>query len=147
MTGRKNAVLKFVKLTENAFSPVKKSSKAAGYDLRSAYDLKVAPHGKELVKIDIKVQVPEGCYGRIAPRSGLALNHHIDIGAGVLDEDYRGNVGVVVFNHSDKEFVVKRGDRIAQLICEQILYPELLEVKVDIRAVKLPSPRNLQEGN
>ncbi|XP_049767619.1 deoxyuridine 5'-triphosphate nucleotidohydrolase-like [Schistocerca cancellata] len=129
MAGRRNAILKFVKLTENAFSPIKLSPKSAGYDLRSAYDLCVPPHGKELVKIDIKVQLPEGCYGRIAPRSGIALNYHIDIGAGVIDEDYRGNIGVVLFNHSDKEFVVKRGDRIAQLICEQILYPELEEVQ------------------
>lgn len=48
--------------------------------------------------------------------------------AGVIDEDYRGNVGVVLFNHSDQDFVVKKGDRIAQLICEVIYYPELLEV-------------------
>jgi dUTPase len=52
--------------------------------------------------------------------------------AGVVDEDYRGNVGVVLFNHSDKPFSVSRGDRIAQLICQQIYYPELQEVKVSI---------------
>lgn len=48
--------------------------------------------------------------------------------AGVIDEDYRGNVGVVLFNHSDKEFAVKKGDRIAQLICEKIFYPDIVEV-------------------
>lgn len=48
--------------------------------------------------------------------------------AGVIDEDYRGNVGVVLFNHSDQAFIVKKGDRIAQLICEKIYYPDLLEV-------------------
>lgn len=48
--------------------------------------------------------------------------------AGVIDEDYRGNVGVVIFNHSDNDFVIKKGDRIAQLICERIYYPELVEV-------------------
>lgn len=47
--------------------------------------------------------------------------------AGVIDEDYRGNVGVVLFNHSDEDFIVKKGDRIAQLICEKIFYPELVE--------------------
>ena len=79
----------------------------------------------------------------MAPRSGLAWKQHIDIGAGVVDEDYRGNVGevitgmntiivlneiitgVVMFNHADTEFVVKKGDRIAQLVCEKIAYPEL----------------------
>jgi deoxyuridine 5''-triphosphate nucleotidohydrolase (dut) len=69
-----------------------------------------------------------GCYGRIAPRSGLAWKNHIDVGAGVIDEDYRGNVGVVLFNHSDQDFKVNKGDRIAQLICQRIEYPVLQEV-------------------
>lgn len=69
-----------------------------------------------------------GCYGRIAPRSGLAWKNHIDVGAGVIDEDYRGNIGVVLFNHSDQEFKVTKGDRIAQLICQRIDYPVLQEV-------------------
>lgn len=74
------------------------------------------------------MEVPEGTYGRVAPRSGLAVKNFIDVGAGVIDQDYRGNVGVVLFNHADVPFEVKKGDRIAQLICEQILYPELIEL-------------------
>lgn len=50
--------------------------------------------------------------------------------AGVIDEDYRGNVGVVLFNHGPADFIINRGDRIAQLICERIFYPKLEEVKV-----------------
>lgn len=57
------------------------------------------------------------------------MKNFIDVGAGVVDEDYRGNLGVVLFNHSDQEFDVKKGDRIAQLICEQIFYPEIKEEK------------------
>jgi dUTP pyrophosphatase len=76
---------------------------------------------------DLQIHVPEGFYGRIAPRSGLALHHHIDIGAGVIDENYRGNVAVILFNHSDKLFVINRGDRVAQLICEKVYYPVLEE--------------------
>lgn len=123
------AVLRFVKLTEKALTPKKGSPKAAGFDLRSAYDATVPARGKELIKTDLQIKLPPGCYGRIAPRSGLAVHHHIDVGAGVVDEDYRGNLGVVLFNHSDKPFNVSRGDRIAQLICQQICYPELEEVK------------------
>lgn len=52
----------------------------------------------------------------------------LSVSAGVIDEDYRGNVGVVIFNHSDIEFPIKKGDRIAQLICEKIYYPVLQEV-------------------
>lgn len=118
-------VLRFAKLTEHAFEPVKGSAKAAGFDLRSAYDCTVPARGKQLVKTDLQIQVPEGSYGRVAPRSGLAVKNFIDVGAGVVDEDYRGNLGVVLFNHSDAEFEVKKGDRIAQLICEKIFYPEL----------------------
>ncbi|CAH1636013.1 unnamed protein product [Spodoptera littoralis] len=120
--------LKFTRLTENAFAPTKGSEKAAGYDLKSAYNYTVPARGKELVKTDLQIELPSGCYGRVAPRSGLAVKNFIDVGAGVIDEDYRGNVGVVIFNHSDQEFVINKGDRIAQLICERIYYPVLKEV-------------------
>lgn len=85
-------------------------------------------HGKEVVKTDIQVEIPDECYGRVAPRSGLAVKNFIDVGAGVIDHDYRGNVGVVLFNHSDIPFEIKKGDRIAQLICEHICYPTAVEV-------------------
>lgn len=101
---------------------------AAGFDLKSAYDVVIPKHGKELIMTDLKLQLPAGCYGRIAPRSGLAVKNFIDVGAGVIDNDYKGNIGIVLFNHSDTAFVVNKGDRIAQLICEKIFYPTLIEV-------------------
>ena len=64
-----------------------------------------------------------------APRSGLALKHSIDVGAGVIDADYRGPVGVILFNHSDADFAVKPGGRIAQMIIEVIATPEVAEVE------------------
>merc|ERR1712012_478302 len=124
-TGR--SVLKFAKLSQNAYAPTKGSARAAGYDLRSAYDCTIPANGKAIVKTDIQIRVPEGTYGRIAPRSGLAAKHHIDVGAGVVDEDFTGNVGVVLFNHAAEEFSVAKGDRIAQLVCEKIEYPVLEE--------------------
>ena len=63
-----------------------------------------------------------------APRSGLALKHSIDVGAGVIDYDYRGPVGVILFNYSDIDFPIARGDRIAQLIIERIAMPDIVEV-------------------
>lgn len=101
---------------------------AAGYDLYSAYDYIIPSAGKVIAKTDISIRVPDGTYGRVAPRSGLAAKHHIDVGAGVIDQDYTGNVGVVLFNHGQTEFVIKKGDRIAQLVCEKISYPEIEEV-------------------
>jgi len=130
MASENTAVLQFVKLTENALPPTRESSQAAGgFDLRSAYDVVIPASGNGLVKTDLAIQLPLGCYGRIAPRSGLALHHHIDVGGGVVDEDYRGNVGVILFYHSNSLFQIYRGDRIAQLICQNTVYPTIREVK------------------
>ena len=123
-------VLRFVKLTENAYTPTKGTQDAAGFDLYSAYDYEVPARGKALAMTDIQIAVPSTCYGRVAPRSGLAVKNFIDVGAGVIDRDYRGNVGVVLFNHGPEPFKVNKGDRIAQLICERIAYPELVECTV-----------------
>ncbi|NXL81003.1 DUT protein, partial [Leptocoma aspasia] len=127
--GESSTRLRFTKLSENAFAPSRGSARAAGYDLYSAYDCVIPPMEKAVVKTDIQIALPSGCYGRVAPRSGLAAKHFIDVGAGVIDEDYRGNVGVVLFNFGKETFEVKKGDRIAQLICERIYYPELEEVE------------------
>ena len=65
------------------------------------------PEGKAIVKTGIAVALPPDNYGRIAPRSGLAAKSHIQVGAGVVDEDYRGEICVVLFNHSKNQFIVK----------------------------------------
>ncbi|XP_022081958.1 deoxyuridine 5'-triphosphate nucleotidohydrolase-like isoform X2 [Acanthaster planci] len=122
-------VLRYAKLSENATPPKKGTEFAAGYDLYSAEDVTIPSHGTKTVMTDIKIELPEGCYGRVAPRSGLARNNQIDVGAGVIDRDYRGNVGVVMFNLSKTDFKVEKGMRIAQLICERIFYPEIEEVE------------------
>jgi len=122
------ATLQYVKLTPNALPPTRGSSMAAGIDLKSAYDITIPAFGKGLVETDLTILVPTGCYGRIVPRSGLALHHHISVGGGVIDADYRGNVCVIPFNHSGTPFQIRQGDRVAQLICEKIAYPEICEV-------------------
>ncbi|CAN1163664.1 Deoxyuridine 5'-triphosphate nucleotidohydrolase, partial [Linum perenne] len=120
---------KVKKLSEKAVLPTRGSPLSAGYDLSSASEMKVPARGKALIPTDLGIAVPEGTYARIAPRSGLAWKHSIDVGAGVIDADYRGPVGVILFNYSDVEFEVKEGDRIAQLIIERIITPEVLEVE------------------
>jgi dUTP pyrophosphatase len=62
---------------------------------------------------------------RVAPRSGLAVKHGIATGAGVVDEDYRGEVRVLLFNHGDADFEIQAGDRIAQMVLERIVTPEV----------------------
>jgi dUTP pyrophosphatase len=116
------------KLTEHATLPVRGSSQAAGYDLASAYACVIPARGKGIAKTDLAIALPDGVYGRIAPRSGLAWKKHIDVGAGVIDQDYRGNVGVVLFNHGAEDLTIEKGDRIAQLILERIAIADVVEV-------------------
>ena len=82
--------LKFKKLSAEAIIPSKGSKFAAGYDLHSLVDCTIPPRDKALIKTGLCVCVPHGSYGRVAPRSGLAWKHFIDVGAGVIDSDYRG---------------------------------------------------------
>ena len=121
-------ILQVVKITDKATLPSKAYRNSAGHDLYSAYDYKIPAQGKEKTMTDIRVKVPEGTYGRIAPRSGPAMQNHISIGAGVVDEDYTGNLSILVFNLSNSEFDIKAGDSVAQLICEKIAHPTLIEV-------------------
>ena len=86
---------------------------AAGYDLFASSDCVVPAKGKFLVPTGIQMAIPHGNYGRVAPRSGLAVKKHIDVGAGVVDSDYRGEVFVLLFNFGNEDFEVKTGDRIA----------------------------------
>lgn len=117
-----------LRLSPSATLPVRGSTHAAGYDLASAEATVIPARGKALVKTGLAVAIPDGHYGRVAPRSGLAWKHAIDVGAGVIDSDYRGPLGVILFNFSDADFEVKPGDRIAQLIIEKISTPEVVEV-------------------
>ena len=109
------------RLSPHAVLPSRGSSGAAGFDLSSAASVVIPARGKALIPTDLSVAVPLGTYGRIAPRSGLALKHAIDVGAGVVDGDYRGPVAVLLFNHSDVDHAVQKGDRVAQLILEKIV--------------------------
>lgn len=116
-------------LSPNAKAPEKGSLLAAGYDIYASAPTTVPARGKVLVDTDISIAVPAGTYGRIAPRSGLAAKHSIDCGAGVIDADYRGPVKVLLFNLSDADFAIEKGDRVAQLILERIVSPPVVVVQ------------------
>ncbi|THH05483.1 hypothetical protein EW145_g4756, partial [Phellinidium pouzarii] len=116
------------RLSDKAKLPTRGSPFAAGYDLYSAEKKVVPAKSKALVDTQISIAVPQGCYGRVAPRSGLASKFMIDTGAGVIDSDYRGIVFVLLFNFSGSDFEIQEGDRIAQLIIEKIETPDVIEV-------------------
>ena len=121
-------ILKFVKTSKNATSPTKGSPLSAGYDLYSAKDLVILAQNVGIIPTDLKISVPSGTYGRIASRSSLSVKN-VHVTAGVIDEDYRGPLNIVLHNGGFTTFTVKKGDKIAQLICEKIMYPALLEVE------------------
>ena len=91
----------------------------AGADLRSSVDTVIPARGKHLISTGIRLKLPPGHVGLIWPRSGLAVKHSLDCGAGVIDSEYRGEIKVLLFNHSDQDYVIKRGDRVAQLIVQK----------------------------
>lgn len=95
-------VSKFIvkKLVPEAFIPAKGTPGAAGYDLCSIEETVIPANGKGKVRTGLAFMIPPNTYARIAPRSGLAWKNSINVGAGVIDEDYRGEVAVILFNHS-----------------------------------------------
>lgn len=123
--------LKVKKLTFDAIVPTRGSDGAVGYDLYSSEDA-IVPNqaGRALVGTGITVVLPQGVYGRVAPRSGLAVKHCINVGAGVIDPDYTGEIKVVLFNHGMNDFEIKKGDRIAQLVLERCETPPIEEISI-----------------
>lgn len=101
-----------------AQTPTPGSDFSAGYDLYSTEDYTLKPFERKLFKTGISIAIPNGLYGRIAPRSGLAFKDGIDTMAGVIDEDYRGDVGVILINLGSVDKKVAVGDKIAQIIFE-----------------------------
>lgn len=129
--------LQFKKLSTTAIMPTRGSASAAGYDLYSTEDYTLKPLERKLFKTGISMAIPQGLYGRIAPRSGLAYKDGIDTMAGVIDEDYRGDVGVILINLGQADKSIKAGDKIAQIIFEHynaMTFEEVAELATTIRA-------------
>ena len=108
--------------------PVRTSLKAAGYDLYSIEEATIAPGDRALIGTGLQLRIPDGFYGAIVSRSGLACHQGIHVGAGVVDGDFRGEVCCLLFNLGKETFKVSKGSRIAQLLIIPILVPQLVEV-------------------
>ena len=91
----------------------------AGADITASEKIAIPPRERTLVSTGVRLEIPEGYVGLIWPRSGLAVKKGIDCGAGVIDSHYRGEVKVLLFNHSDNEFQIEPGDRIAQILIQK----------------------------
>jgi dUTP pyrophosphatase len=115
--------LNFKRLDPRAVLPTRGSAAAAGLDLYSIEDITLQPHERVLARTGIAVAIPHGFYGRVAPRSGLAVKNGLDVLAGVIDSDYRGELCCALLNTGNEPIQLAQGSRLCQLIIEQIITP------------------------
>ena len=123
-------VLKYKLLTPKAYPPTRETAGSIGYDLRSPRFARIPPKGGTYyLPLGIAFQIPKGHYGRLAPKSGLAIYRSIGVLAGVIDQDYTGEVFVLLINHDDKlSYQIRPEDKIVQLILEKATIAKLQEV-------------------
>jgi len=116
--------LRFKQLDPRAVLPKRGSVLAAGLDVCGIEDVEIAPKQRVTARTGLAVAIPPGFYGRVAPRSGLAVKSGLDVLAGVIDSDYRGEIVCVLYNTGDETIELPAGSKICQLIIEQIITPD-----------------------
>lgn len=123
-------ILAAKRLRPDAILPTRATAESVGYDLYAVERVTLYAHDYAKVETGIAVATPPGTYGRIAPRSGLAARHGLDVLAGVVDNDYRGEVKAVVANFAagTGDVTLRAGDRVAQIILEACATPPVVEL-------------------
>lgn len=124
-------ILKIKKIHTDAIIPSYAHPGDAGLDLFSIEDKIIESGSTSLIKTGIKIELPEGTEAQVRPRSGLALKHSITVlnSPGTIDEGYRGEVGVILINHSKEIFKVEKGMKIAQMVIQRVIKAEIEEVE------------------
>lgn len=121
-------VLRFQKLDDRAILPTRGSALSAGLDICSIEEVVIGPRERAIVHTGLAMAIPHGFYGRVAPRSGLAAKQGLDVLAGVIDADYRGELRCVLYNTSNTAIALPAGSKICQLIIEKIITPKAVWV-------------------
>jgi len=124
-------VLKIKKLDNEAIIPNYQTKGAAGFDLHSIEDVVLNPGERKLIKTGLAFEIEKGYEVQIRPRSGLAYKYGITVlnSPGTIDSDYRGEIKVLLINHSNEAFNIKKGDRIAQGVLAKVIEANIIEVK------------------
>ena len=127
--------LGFKRIHPDATLPAYAHASDAGMDVRSVEDLTIPAGRRALVHTGLVMELPLGYEAQVRPRSGLALKHGITVlnTPGTIDAGYRGEVGVILANFGEADFVVKKGDKIAQIVIAPVTQPEIVEV-ADVNA-------------
>ena len=118
--------IKYVKMSWLAREPKMITSGSAGCDLIAAEDRVIKPLWAEPVCVHVEMEIRFGYYGHIRPRSSLARYHFIDVGGGVIDSDFRGEMIVIMFNHLNKPYEVTVADRIPQIVFQRYEVPSFV---------------------
>lgn len=124
-----NPNLAVKRLHKDAQLPTRATDGSAGYDIFCIERVDIPPGRQAVLPTGIAVAIPHGWYGRVAPRSGLATRYEVNVHAGVIDADYRGEIKVALINHGNKLLELRAGDRIAQLIVERCAMGHAYEVE------------------
>lgn len=124
------ATIKIKKLHVDAVIPSYQTNEAAGFDLHSVDEIIIKAGERALVKTGFAIALPSGFELQVRPRSGLALKNGITVlnSPGTVDSDYRGEIMVILINHSNEDFLIKKGDRIAQGVVQAVLQARFEEV-------------------
>jgi dUTP pyrophosphatase len=123
--------LKIKKLKKEAIIPSYQTKEAAGFDLHSIEDIILNPGERKLIGTGVAFEIEYGYEVQIRPRSGLAFKHGITVlnSPGTIDSDYRGEIKILLINHSNEKFEIKKGDRIAQAVVAPVIQAEIVEVE------------------
>ena len=127
-------VMEVKRFHPDAIVPQRQSAGAVGHDLHSVETVSIGAHKQAMIGTGVGVRIPHETYARVAPRSGMSLKG-IDVLAGVVDPDWTSEIKVIIINHSDAVYQVRKGDRIAQLILERVALPIITEV-TELRATE-----------
>ena len=130
---RNEILVQLNRFSKKVSIPKKMYLNSAGYDLYANETVKVLAGSRSLVSLGLRMVIPKGYFGRISPRSGFTLNHGIIAFSGTVDPGYTGIIYVLLFNFSANDFLVEKGNRIAQIIfqkCEEVLFVEVETVDI-----------------
>lgn len=127
--GELETIVKFTKLSDLAFIPTKATPNSAGYDLRSPKDYIIPPSTNLVILLDLAMEIEPAYHAVVYSKSGLAVKYNIHAGAGLIDADFRGNLGVLLKNENKrKAFQIWKGRKIAQLVITPTIKTRFVEV-------------------
>lgn len=129
-TQPKNLHLYCIKMETNnnqIYLPRRQTEQSAGFDLYANTSGVIYPNTHKLIKTGIRVKIPDDCVGQIWIRSSLSLNYGIEAGAGIIDSDYQGELGIILYNHGINDFNYTNDMRVAQLLIIPFIKPDLVE--------------------